>query len=200
MKILIIYTNHHSKSFNWQLLSYLKDKLIEEGHELVVRDLYRQDFDPVLRVDDFERISSGTPPEDIAREQSFVRWADLILFIYPIWWGGMPAILKGYIDKTFSWGFAYRSNGNGVHPLLTDKKALVMTTLGQSREEYEKGMFQAMSLINSQGIFGFCGVEVVDQLYFASIHNAGELEKDTYLRQALHAVQKVAAAPAEKSR
>ncbi|TVQ14917.1 MAG: flavodoxin family protein [Bacteroidetes bacterium] len=191
MKVLIIYSNHHEGNFNWQLLEKLKDSLLHNGHELVVRDLYQLDFDPVLRTKDFEMISSGNIPADIEKEQSFVSWADAMIFIYPVWWGGMPAIVKGYIDKVFSWGFAYKSNGKGVYPLLTGKNVIVMNSLGQSRSEYEKGMFQAMNLINVEGVFGFCGINVASQLYFSSIHNITEQEKEDYLNQALNAVKEL---------
>ncbi len=192
MKVLVIYSNHHQNNFNHKLLDHLHQKITEEGHQVIVRDLYQLNFDPVLRTKDFEMISAGQTPQDIAQEQHYVKWADVLIFIYPVWWGGMPAIVKGYIDKVFSWGFAYKSNGNGVYPLLTGKQAVVMNTLGQSRTEYEKGMFQAMNLINIEGVFGFCGIDVVSQLYFSSIHTVSEQQKDQYLEQAVIAMKELA--------
>lgn len=191
MKILIIYSNHHQGNFNWELLERLKKDLLRNGHEFVVRDLYQLDFDPVLRTRDFEMISSGNIPADIETEQSFVSWADAMVFIYPVWWGGMPAIVKGYIDKVFSWGFAYKSNINGVYPLLTGKNVVVLNSLGQSRAEYEKGMFQAMNLVNVEGVFGFCGIKVASQLYFSSIHNVSQQELEDYFSQATRAVNEL---------
>ena len=183
MNILIVYCNHQKNNFNAQLLESIQKKMPEKSVQ--IRDLYGMDFNPVLRTRDFELITGGTPPEDIATEQKYVQWADVLLFIYPVWWGGMPAIMKGYIDKVFSWGFAYQSNGGGtVYPLLTHKKAMVMSSLGQSREEYEKGMFQAMSRVNNEGVFGFCGIEVLHQLFFASIHTISASERERYFQQA----------------
>lgn len=184
MRILILYSNHHRDNFNSGLLERLITKITDKGHELVVRDLYQMNFDPVLRTRDFEMISAGNPPEDIRKEQEFIRWADVLLFIYPIWWGGMPAIVKGYIDKIFSWGFAYKSNGNGPYPLLTDKKAILMNSFGQTRAEYEMGMFAAMNRVNSEGVFGFSGIEVIHQLYFPSIHSISEETRETYFNEA----------------
>ncbi len=192
MNVLIIYSNHHAGNFNWQLLENLKEQLQNDGNEFVVRDLYELEFNPVLRTRDFEMISSGNIPDDIAREQSFVSWADALVFIYPVWWGGMPAIVKGYIDKVFSWGFAYKSGGGGVYPLLQGKKALIMNTMGQSRAEYERGLFQAMNLINVEAVFGFCGIEVAQQLYFSSIHTASTKEIAAYMEQSKKAVKELA--------
>lgn len=53
--------------------------------------------------------------DDVKKEQDYVSWADTMVFIYPIWWGGMPAIARGYLDRVFSHGFAY---------LNTDKSPL----------------------------------------------------------------------------
>ena len=184
MRILIIYSNHHRDNFNSGLLERLISKINEAGDELMVRDLYQMNFDPVLRTRDFEMISAGNPPEDIRKEQELIKWADVLLFIYPIWWGGMPAIVKGYIDKVFSWGFAYKSNGNGPYPLLTDKKAILMNSFGQTRAEYEMGMFAAMNRVNSEGVFGFSGIEVMHQLYFPSIHSISEETREVYFNEA----------------
>jgi NAD(P)H dehydrogenase (quinone) len=190
MKINIIYSNHHGGNFNSQLLDTLKHWLLNKGHELVIRDLYQMNFNPVLTKHDFERMAAGNTPEDIAKEQDMVKWADVMIFMYPVWWGGMPAILKGYIDRIFTSGFAYHSNGSGTYPLLNDKKAIIMSTMGQARADYEKGMFAAMNLVNVEGIFRFCGVEVVDQLYFPSIHSVSESEKEAYLQQAIEIMDK----------
>jgi len=192
MNLLIIYSNHQKENFNWQLLEKIKAKMTEKECQVVVRDLYELKFDPVLKPDDFDKISRGTPPDDIAKEQEFVRWADVLLFIYPVWWGGMPAITKGYIDKVLSWGFAYKSNGNGiVYPLLNDKKAVVMSSLGQTKDEYEKGMFQAMSRVNSEGVFGFCGIQVLEQLFFPSIHTVTPEGKEEYFKTAESLLEKL---------
>lgn len=184
MRILIIYSNHYGDNFNSRLLERLKNNITHAGDEVVVRDLYQMNFDPVLRTKDFEMISAGNPPDDIRKEQELIKWADILLFIYPIWWGGMPAIVKGYIDRVFSWGFAYKSNGNGPVPLLTDKKAIIMNSFGQSRAEYEMGMFAAMNRVNSEGVFGFSGVEVLQQLYFPSIQSVSEEVLEEYIREA----------------
>jgi NAD(P)H dehydrogenase (quinone) len=194
MKITIIYSNHHSGNYIFHLLEKLKSSLTEASHELVVRDLYQMKFNPVLTIEDFEKIAEGKTPQDIAKEQGFVKWADLLIFIYPIWWGGMPAILKGYIDRIFTSGFAYRSYESGILPLLSGKKALIMSTMGQAKADYEKGMFKAMNLVNVEGIFGFCGIDVEDHLYISSIHKATEQEKEHFFDQAVEAVRKVAEA------
>lgn len=194
MKIVIIYSNHQQGNFNEQLLERIKQTLLFESHEFVVRDLYAMNFNPVLKTRDFEQIITGQTPEDIMVEQNFIRWADLLLFVYPVWWGGMPAIVKGYIDRVFSSGFAYKATSGGVEALLKGKKALVLSSMGQARADYEKGMFKAMNTVNVEGIFGFCGIEVADEIYFSSIHNISPVEKEQYFQQGSNAIRSVVGA------
>ncbi len=191
MRFLIVYTNHHQGNFNEKLLERVKNKIINSGHELVIRDLYQINFNPVLTTHDFEMISAGQTPDDISKEQDLIKWADMMIYIYPVWWGSMPAITKGYIDRVFSWGFAYKTENKQIKPLLTGKKAILMNTLGQSKQEYEKGMFAAINLVNSEGIFGFCGVQIAEQVYFPSIHSVDKDELEKYFRTAENVFDKM---------
>lgn len=182
MNILIVYSNHHQGNFNEELLLHLQQDSAFSGNELVVRDLYAMDFDPVLRSKDLARFSAGQIPDDIGQEQEYIRWADLVLFVFPVWWGGMPAIMKGYIDKVFAWGFAYGSENGRIMPLLTGKKAMIVSTQGQSQEDYEQGMFQAMTTLYRQGIFDFCGIEMLDPVFVASVHSLSQAQKQDYFQ------------------
>lgn len=110
---------------------------------------------------------NGKLDAELQEEQDRVSKADLLVFSYPIWWAGMPAILKGWIDRVFSYGFAYEIRDGEVRGLLKDKKALIINTHGQSKEEYRKnGMFNAMNIVTDIGVFDFCGIEVIEHLYY----------------------------------
>lgn len=110
-------------------------------------------------------------PEDIAVEQEQIKWADVIIFVYPVWWTGLPAMLKGYVDRVFSYGFAYQYvEGNPVG-LLEVKKALLFSTTGAANEIYEQiGMHNSMKQTTDQGIFGFTGIKVIDHVFFGGSH------------------------------
>jgi NAD(P)H dehydrogenase (quinone) len=191
LKHLVIYANHSHSSFNHAVLKELEEKISLEGGELIIRDLYEINFQPVLTSFELGELRSGNILQDVAVEQDFIRWADVIHFIYPIWWTGMPAILKGYIDRVYAYGFAYMSAKNGTIGLLKGKRVFVYNTLGQSKEEYEKEMFNALNLTSDTGIFNFCGMEVVDHLYFPSIMRVtGEVRKK-YLSEVENATKKL---------
>jgi len=108
MRHLVIYAHPNQDSLNSQLKEALVQQLEEQGHDIIIRDLYRMNFNPILSSNDIIGQMSGESAGDITREQEFITWAETITFIHPIWWTGLPAILKGYIDRVFTYGFAYR--------------------------------------------------------------------------------------------
>ncbi|MCQ9640742.1 NAD(P)H-dependent oxidoreductase [Chryseobacterium sp. WG14] len=167
MKHLLIYAHPNENSLNHNLLQQVIATLQSGHHEIRIRDLYQMNFDPVLSLTDMQEQRAGKVSEDILVEQDFISWADQITFIYPIWWTGLPAIMKGYIDRVFSYGFAYRYDQGVQKGLLKGKKALIINTHGKSHEEYAKtGMNTALSLTSDQGIFAYCGFEIIQHLFF----------------------------------
>ena len=143
------------------------ESLLESGEEVEVRDLYQINFNPVISLEDMQGQRMGKVAADIQTEQDFITWADRIIFVYPIWWTGMPAIMKGYIDRVFSYGFAYRYDQGVQKGLLTGKKAIIVNSHGKSNAEYEAiGMDKALELTSDTGIFIYSGLEIQKHFYF----------------------------------
>ena len=86
------------QSFNHEVVERYCNTVREIGHECVVRDLYALDFDPRLRSDRRPGHATGMSA-DVAREIGLLRDADVLIFVYPIWFGMPPAIIKGYVDR-----------------------------------------------------------------------------------------------------
>ncbi|GAB4085612.1 NAD(P)H-dependent oxidoreductase [Myceligenerans cantabricum] len=123
MRILWVLAHPEPASLNARLRDAVVPRLRELGHTLVESDLYRMAFDPVLTTADVvgEPPAPGTPVSDWQRtaydegrlsadlraEQAKLRDADLIVLQFPLWWYGVPAILKGWIDRTMVNGFAF---------------------------------------------------------------------------------------------
>ncbi|MFC3799239.1 NAD(P)H-dependent oxidoreductase [Cohnella sp. GCM10012308] len=185
MNHLIIYAHPHEGSFNNAILDTTVNALKSKGHEVHVRDLYSLGFNPVLSPADTAALRAGNPPADIAAEQAFLAKADFITFIYPIWWTGLPAILKGYVDRTFSYGFAYQYNSEGgIDKLFSGKKGLLINTHGTPSEIYDSiGMSQSLKQTSGGGIFEFCGIEVVDQLLFGGVTSTTDETRKDMLAQ-----------------
>ena len=86
MRVLIVYAHPNSASFNHAMLESTHQGLLAAGHEVRIKDLYAENFDPVLRASDLASLQTGIVPEKIAHEQEALLWAEGLVFIYPLWW------------------------------------------------------------------------------------------------------------------
>jgi NAD(P)H dehydrogenase (quinone) len=177
MKHLIIYAHPNPQSLNGQFKEALTENLLQYGNEVIVRDLYALNFNPVLSPEDMAGQRKGEVANDVQQEQAYITWADCITFIHPIWWSitfihpiwwtGLPAIMKGYIDRVFSYGFAYRYDQGIQKGLLTGKHAVIINTHGKSHDEYSAiGMDKALALTSDKGIYTYCGFEIKHHFFF----------------------------------
>jgi NAD(P)H dehydrogenase (quinone) len=175
MKNLIVYAHPNSGSLNHFFKQTVLESLQESGEAIAVRDLNEINFNPVLSLDDMNGQRMGKVADDVKTEQDFITWADRIVFIYPIWWTGMPAIMKGYIDRVFSYGFAYRYEKGVQKGLLSGKKTIIINSHGKSNEEYQAmGMDKALALTSDTGIFTYCGLEIEQHFYFDKADRASK--------------------------
>ncbi len=181
MKHLIIYSHPNPKSFNHAILETFSDGLREAGHDVEIRDLYETGFNPVLSVQDFELMNQKAYALDVSEEHEFVRWADVVTFIFPVWWNSTPAITRGYVDRVFSVGFAYDEKAKG---LLMGKKVLVICTLNAPAVVSEKtGAFTAMNFTIGQSLADFCAMTLIDQKYFSSVASASDDDRKAMLKE-----------------
>ncbi len=170
MSTLVIYAHPNPKSFNHAIKLEVEAALKKQGKEFMTRDLYELNFQPVLQGSDFAAFSAKKPTADIAREQEFIRNADTLVFIHPVWWFGMPAILKGYIDRVFSAGFAYSYTSKGPEGLLKGKRVIIINTTGGDEKTYNEGGFkEALKKTHELGIHNFCGLTVAEHKYFHAV-------------------------------
>ncbi|MBS1659907.1 MAG: NAD(P)H-dependent oxidoreductase [Bacteroidetes bacterium] len=166
MNVLLIFAHPNIDSFNRAILDTVETTLKAGHHEIITRDLYGIDFQAALSREDFTKLSP-----DIAREQEHIKWADALVFIYPVWWWDRPAILKGYIDRVFTYGFAFQMGPEGATGLLHHQKALVIQTLGTAEQTYDEnpGAIEAVHRSMSEGTLEYCGVKNVEQLLLFGI-------------------------------
>ena len=173
MKNLIIYAHPNPASLNHFFKQTVVESLENQEQEIVIRNLNEINFNPVLSLDDMSGQRMGQVAADVKKEQDFINWADRIIFVYPIWWTGMPAIMKGYIDRVFSYGFAYRYDQGIQKGLLAGKKAIIINSHGKSNAEYaESGLGKALALTSDTGVFNYCGFEIQQHFYFDKADSA----------------------------
>lgn len=153
MNVLIVYAHPEPKSFNGAMKDLAVETLAEAGHDVVVSDLYAMGFDPVagradmtgeltdpeffsLAAEQTAACQTGRIAPDIAAEMDKLKRADLVIFQFPVWWFGMPAILKGWADRVFARGFAYLPGRKYDTGMFRGKLAMVAATTGTSADTY----------------------------------------------------------------
>lgn len=171
MRALIIYSHPNPRSFNASILAAVKEELTGKGISYEVRDLYARRFNPILSMEDITRLNEGKVPHDIAAEQRLIREADMLVFISPVWWSSFTTMMHGYLDRVFSVGFAYdvESNDYNTNLALAGKKAIVITTCGESGEQVANQMSygEILTDIIKNHIFGFVGMPTSHKNFFA---------------------------------
>jgi NAD(P)H dehydrogenase (quinone) len=184
MKVLIVFTHPNPQSFNHALLDKVSDGLKQAGHEVRIKDLYQEKFDPILQASDLAMLQKGSIPKRIKKEQDQLLWADGLVFIYPLWWFDRPAMLKGWFDVVLTNGLAFEYSSEGVKGLLKHKKALVIITAGGS-EKYFKD-HDALQLIHrpvTDGTLSFCGIRDVSHQIYYDIASLSDEERQSILEE-----------------
>lgn len=184
MQYLIVYAHPNPASFNHAILETISEELNKKNKNYKVRDLYKIGFNPVLSARELSAIQKGDVPKDIKKEQNYISKADTLIFISPIWWSAMPAMLKGYIDRVFSLKFAYDITEEGVAGLLQGKKVFIVSTTGASKEDYEKmGAFKMMNMSMDMAIFRFSGMKVIGHKYLSAVPYVSQQERKKMLKE-----------------
>lgn len=153
MNVLIVFAHPENNSFNGALRDVAIETLGAIGYSVEVSDLYAINFNATAGSADFTgtrsdsaRLSiareqtlameNGTIAPDIAAEQAKIRKADLMILQFPMWWFGMPAILKGWADRVFARGFAYLPGRKYDTGMMNGKLAMLSVTTGTSADTY----------------------------------------------------------------
>ncbi len=136
MRLLVVHAHPVPESFSTALFGAVVEAAAGAGHEVRALDLNAEGFDPVMGEEERRGYNDGSPPTDpvIRRHVDHLLWAEGLIFVYPTWWMGQPAILKGWLDRVWRLGVAFRLEDGAVRPALTQIRLIgVVTTLGSSR-------------------------------------------------------------------
>ncbi|MGN4425226.1 NAD(P)H-dependent oxidoreductase [Bacillus cereus group sp. MYBK30-1] len=183
MNILIIYAHPSPSSFNASILEHVQKGLQETNHSVTLLDLYKEQFDPVLVFNEEKKRRDLLYEEETERYRELVQKADTLLFIYPIWWWGMPAILKGFIDRIFVAGFAYKYEGALPKGLFKGKKAWVINTL-DSPLWYVALLYRSADwIMMKRGVLRFCGIRNIKRSVFQSVKTSKVTKREKWLLQ-----------------
>lgn len=204
MNILIVYAHPEPKSFNGAMRDVAVETLRGAGHEVVVSDLYAMRFNPVAGTHDFtgeredpgffslakeqtKACETGTLAPDIAAEMEKIERADLLILQFPIWWFGMPAILKGWADRVFARGFAYLPGRKYDTGLFRGKAAMVAATTGTSADTYAPdgidGDILTVLWPVHNGLLRYSGFDVLTPFIAYMPGRIGQAGREAYLEE-----------------
>ena len=195
MRYLIVHAHPDDRSFNAALTATAVTALEEAGHDVQVSDLYAMGWIPVLGEADFSTrvdaehfrvayeqthaVEQGTQAADVAAEQAKVAWADVVVLQFPLWWFGMPAILKGWIDRVWARGFAYLAGRKYDTGMLAGKLGVVCVTTGTSADTYAPDGIDGSMLDHlwpiHNGVFRYTGFDVLEPFV---VHMPGHIGAD----------------------
>lgn len=189
MKVLLVYAHPEPRSLNGSLRDLTVRHLQAAGHEVQVSDLYAMQWKATVDAGDSlehdpsapfqpsqaskQAFANGTQSPDIALEQDKLRWADALILQFPLWWFSMPAIMKGWVDRVYAYGFGY---GNGEHSdkrwgdrygegKMAGKRAMLIVTTGGWESHYSargvNGPMNDVLFPIQHGILYYPGFEVL---------------------------------------
>lgn len=185
MKHLIVFSHPNPASFCKAILDTRVSTLLNAGHEVKVTNIYEIDFNAILSSSDFVKMLQGDFADDVKEHQKDIIWADCITFIFPMWWGNAPAILRGYIDRVIAYGFAYKKDENGnIIGLLPGKKVELLVTTGSPLHVLEaEGVLESLRQNFKTNIIEFCGMEMTRLHFFGAVPAISNDERINMLKE-----------------
>ncbi len=178
-RVLVILGQPDRKSYGGALAAAYIDGARASGAE--VREIYLGEIA-------FNPAPVGKPGElepDLAQAQAAIQWAEHLVFVYPIWWGTIPALLKGFIERTFQPGFAvnFRADSPLWDKLLAGRSARLIVTLNTPSFIYRWVLGRPGHLTMKRTILEFCGVKPVRITEIGPMKNSTDAKRAGWLHQ-----------------
>jgi len=196
MRVLTVIAHPNPQSFAHAAAKEFTRGLADGKHESHVVDLHAIGFNPLFQVQDYAQFLNspipGGTPKDVVEQQAAVTWADGLVFVRPVFWMGFPAILKGWIERVFAYGFAcsltpegWKGDLSGRIPLLKHKKALIISgTFFDERHYRLEGWGPAMNKSVDEWTFSNPGITNVQRVMFYGLNAADEATRKKHLETA----------------
>jgi putative NADPH-quinone reductase len=182
-RILVILGHPDPASFCAALASAYIDGAGAAGHEVRSIRLGELTFDPILH-EGYRRIQELEP--DLRAAQDDVAWAEHLVFVYPTWWGAMPALLKGFFDRAFLPGFAfkYRDNSPFWDRLLAGRSARLLVTMDTPPWYYRWVYRMPGHHQMKRTILEFSGIKPVRIRNFGPVRGSSDRQRQAWLAAA----------------
>jgi len=172
--MLVVYTYPNHKSLNYafsqQVMKGSKENANIKGIQML--DLYDEGFNPLLVFNEQKRRRDMHIDPELEKYRQQIKWADKLVFIYPIWWGRPPAMLLGYIDQMFASNFAYKDK-KGLFPegLLKGKSVVCISTMKGPTNYPMLWLNNAHKILMKKALFNFVGIKKVKFFEFGNMES-----------------------------
>ena len=158
MHVLTVIDHPDPQSFSHAVAAAFMVGAQAAGHTVEQADLHREGFDPRWTLADIEAEGSEDLPDDIRHEQARIAGADAICLVFPLFWWGMPAMMKGWVDRVWSWGWAYDQLDDPDVSLQRPRSGVLLVPAGARSDEMESaGYNMAVHTQWMEGTFGYFG-------------------------------------------
>ncbi len=177
-KILVVLGHPDSEGFNQEIFDTYVENLGRAKNDVETLQLGKMKFDPVLR-HGYRKFMK--PDAEIEKSQELVKWADKIVFIYPIWWSSMPSLLKGWIDRVMTPGLAYAHESLGMKGLLNASAELWLTS--DAPAIYYKTLDKIPVKLMKNDILKNCGIKVSRVEIFGNTGDSAPEQQKAWLEK-----------------
>lgn len=193
-KHVVVLCHPEETSFNATVAREYCATAEEIGHEVLLRDLYRMDFDPVLKANEQSDSAHFARADDVAAELDLLAGASVFVLVYPIWFGTPPAMLKGYVERVLGSGFSHRAvRARSPSPLLTGAHLLSLTSSGTTKQWLdEQGAWLSLRNVFDHYLQNAFSMKSAEHVHFSAVVEG--LKKrfvEEYLEQVREAARKV---------
>lgn len=189
-RVLMIMSHHQSDSLCAALSEHYMNSAQDAGHEVRYLALHSLRFDPVLH-HGYRDVQTLEP--DLVEAQHQILWADHLVFAFPVWWGGVPARLKGFLERILLPGFAFSYTGGTLFPvpLLKGRSADLLLTLDTPPWYYRWIQRQPAITQLHRPTLGLCGIRLKKTLTFGPVLGSSPQRRARWLERAGRLAQRL---------
>ncbi|WP_342501343.1 NAD(P)H-dependent oxidoreductase [Bacillus sp. FSL W7-1582] len=185
----IVYAHPWDGSYNHAILTSITEKLETKREPFQVIDLYKDGFNPVFTAEELKHFHKGETPYSLVKDyQEKLKQSTELIFIFPVWWWDLPAILKGFIDKVMLSGFAFIEDQNTgtLQGLLTNiKKTTVISTSTTDKEYIESEAGNAIQSVFIDRTLADLGIknDSTKWIHFSRVNLTTDEKRKQFLKE-----------------